>query len=270
MPEVRAVRAAKTLAFAVLCGCAAAPSARSQVPTSAILSGQELIYSGRFSAARLYFEELAAQHPADPVGPILQASALIWWGEASGEETFQAESIDVLLDEGVRRARAAVTASSDTASRVSAMFWLGTALGYHARQAELRGNAWGASRSAKAMQEVLDGALALDSACVDCLLGLGVYDYALARAGTVSRLVARIIGLGGGDAQRGIERMRRASESGGFTRWEARWVYANSLLREARREPALREEALRLLADLTVHFPENQAFRRVLEGRNGS
>jgi hypothetical protein len=246
-----------------------ARSGTAQAPTSAaILSGQELIYSGRFSAARLYFADLSASHPSDPVGPVLEASALIWWGEARGEEMFQAESIDVLLDDAVARARAAVHGSgADSTARVQALFWLGTALGYHARQAELRGNFWGASRHAKAMRETLEQALALDSSCVDCLLGLGVYEYALARAGSMPRLVARIIGLGGGDLTRGLERMRRAAEGGGYTRWEARWVYGNALLREGERDASLREEGLRLIGELALQFPDNQAFRRVMEGR---
>jgi len=253
----------------LLYACTAARGYAQDLSPAAILSGQELIYSGRFGAARIYFAELGASHPAEPAPPILEASALIWWGEASGQEMFQAESIDVLLNEGLRRARAAVASAPDTATLVRSLFWLGTALGYHARQAELRGSFWPASRHARAMQEVLERALALDSACVDCLLGLGVYDYALARAGAMPRLVARIIGLGGGDARRGLERMRRAADQGGYARWEARWVYGNALLREADREPDLREQGLRVIGELASQFPENPAFRRVLEGGSG-
>lgn len=239
-----------------------------ELTPAAIVSGQELIYSGRFSAARLYFADLAQQYPAEAAGRVLEASALIWWGEARGEEMFAAESIDVLLDEAIARARAAVNASgADSVARVTALFWLGTAQGYHARQAELRGNFWAASRHAKAMRETLEQALALDSSCVDCLLGLGVYEYALARAGSMPRLVARIIGLGGGDLRRGLERMRRAAEGGGYTRWEARWVYGNALLREGERDASLREEGLRLIGELALQFPDNEAFRRVMEGR---
>lgn len=239
-----------------------------QLTPAALLSGQELIYSGRFGAARLYFADLAQQHPAEPAPRVLEASALIWRGEASGEETAAGDTIDLLLNDAVERGRAAVQiAGADTTARLQALFWLGTALGYHARQAELRGNAWGASRHARAMRETFEQALALDSSCADCLLGLGVYDYALARAGAMSRLVARIIGLGGGDLRRGLERMRRAADGGVYTRWEARWVLGNALLREGEREPALREEGLRLIGGLALQFPDNEAFQRMLQGR---
>lgn len=112
------------------------------------------------------------------------------------------------------------------------------------------------------MQQHLERALALDTACVDCLLGLGVYDYALARAGALARFVARLVGLGSGDATRALDRMRAAAERGAYTRWEARWVLANALAREGGRDAALREEARRILTELATQFPDNPVFRR--------
>lgn len=244
----------------------AAPlAAQDAASTAELLSGQELIYRGRFGAAQLYFERLAELYPADPAGFALQASALIWWGEARGEETFQADSIDLLLGDAIGRAQQAADSAPSDAARATALFWLGTAYGYRARQAELRGGYWRAARDAKAMQSALERALEADSACVDCLLGLAVYDYALARAPALARLVARIIGLGGGDAGRALDRMRRVSGDGVLARIEARWVYANALLREAERDVALREEARRLVGELTIEFPENAVFQRFLE-----
>lgn len=166
------------------------------------------------------------------------------------------------------RAHAAVDSARDSLVRADALFWLGTAFGYRGRQAELRGNYWRASRDARAMRIALDEALALEPGCVDCLLGLGIYDYALARAGALARVVTRIIGLGAGDAARGLERLRRVSDEGVIARTEARWVYANALLREGEQDPAVREEALRLLIDLAQQFPENPAFRRAAAPRS--
>jgi hypothetical protein len=230
-----------------------------------LLSGQELIYRGRFGAAQMYFSELSAKLPLEPAAPALEASALIWWGEAQGEELFQADSVDRLLAEALSRAEAAAAEAPDDSSRSRALFWMGTALGYRARQAELRRRFWRAARDAKAMRSALERAVALDSSCVDCLLGLAVYDYALARAGTLAKLVARLIGLGGGDVERALSRLRRVSEQGTLARTEARWVYANALVREAAKDAALREESIRLVAELAEQFPENPVFRRFLE-----
>jgi predicted Zn-dependent protease len=230
----------------------APPPIRPFAQDSTILAGQRLLYAGRFEEAQAHFATMKAARPADPVGPVLEAATLIWWGEATGEETRSAESIGVLLEEGVRRARAAGPA---------AQFWLATALGYQARQAELLGSAWRAARFAKEMRDVLEDALARDSSCADCLLGLGVYDYALARSSALARAVARLTGMGGGDAERGLARMRHAAEQGGYTRHEARWVLAHALLRENRGG-----EADTLFAALAREFPGNPAFARLAPG----
>jgi len=81
----------------------------------------------------------------------------------------------------------------------------------------------------------------------------------------LARLVARIVGLGGGDAGRALAWLRRVSEEGGTTRYEAQWVYANALLREGASVPAHREEARAIVGDLATRFPENPVFRRFLD-----
>ena len=173
--------------------------------------------------------------------------------------------MDALLAEAAARAeRGAAEATTDSA-RVVQLFWLGTALGYRARQADLHGHLWRATREARAMRSALQRAVALDSTCVDCLLGLAIYDYALARASALARLVARIIGMGGGDAELALARMRRVQESGTLARFEAQWLYANALVRESRSDLSLRAEARRLVDELATKFPENRVFRRFLD-----
>jgi len=74
-------------------------------------------------------------------------------------------------------------------------FWLATALGYRARQREEHGHGFSAARDAKAMRDIYRRLLAADSSCADCYLGLGVYEYGLARASALARFFARLIGL---------------------------------------------------------------------------
>ena len=256
------------------------PDSLAPVPAAETESGQELIYGGRFEAAALFFSRLAERHPHDPTGPALGASALIWWAEAQQDDGFRADSIEALLDGAAARAERAVAAAASDTARVTALFWLGTATGYRARQAELHGHYWRAAQSARQMKAALGRALALDSSCVDCQLGLAIYDYALARAGVLARLVARIIGLGGGDANRALARLRRVSRDGALTRIEGQWVYANALVRESARARssggagdsvggggggAMREEGRRIVADLAARFPDNPVFRRFMD-----
>jgi len=67
--------------------------------------------------------------------------------------------------------------------------------------------------------------------------------------------------------------VRGAAEYGTLTRWEARWVFANMLVREAEQgDPdagARREEVRRIVADLAARFPDNIVFRRFLEPAAG-
>jgi len=233
------------------------------------LAGQDLLYGGHFQAAGRYFSDLAARYPDDPTGPVLEASALIWWAEAREDDAFAADSIDSLLTEGAARARRTAAAAATDGERVAGLFWVGTALGYRARESDLHGRYWRAVADAKAMRAALDSALALDSTCVDCRLGLAIYDYALARAGLLTRLVAHLLGLDGGNAAAAVAALHRVSEHGTLTRLEARWLYASALLRESRRGDPGRREAQQIIAALAAQFPDNPVFRRFL-GRAGA
>src|SRR3989449_8359148 len=88
-----------------------------------------------------------------------------------------------------------------------------------------------------AMRDAYARVLRADSSCVDCYLGLGIYQYGLARASLLARLVAKIIGLGSGSAERGVAYLRRVAQDGDLARVEATWVLAAALAREAARDP---------------------------------
>src|SRR2546426_10430387 len=85
------------------------------------------------------------------------------------------------------------------------------------------------------MRDAYARVLAVDSSCADCYLGLGVYQYGLGRASALARLVAKIVGLGSGNAERGIAYMRRAATEGELARVEAGWVLAAA--RDSRQAP---------------------------------
>lgn len=237
-------------------------------PAAQLLAGQDILYHGRFAEAAAQFGRMAAEFPASAAPLALRASALIWQGEAAGDETWQADAIDTLLTAAIAVGRRAADLAATDRDRREALFWLGTAYGYRARQAELQGSWWRASRDARAMRQALESALALDSACIDCLLPLGLYDYALARAGSLARLVASIIGLGSGDATRGMERLRRAAAAGTYTRTEAQWVLANMLRRETDGDLSRDAEAKAIGGDLLTRYPANPVFRAFMERRD--
>lgn len=227
-------------------------------------AGLDTLYAGRFQTAAAYFSRLGAADPTDPGPLVFEAGAYIWWAAAKDSDDFEAARIDSLLDLAIGRARALAR----RAPGPDADFWLGTALGYRGRERDLHGHSWGAAKDAKAMRDAYRRVLAADSSCVDCWLGLGLYSYGLARASTLARIVARIIGLGGGDADEGITMMRRSAADGDLARVEATWVLASALVREADRDKnrraALREEARALVGALARRYPANPVFRRFL------
>lgn len=224
-------------------------------------AGLDLVYGGAFPAAVVHFADLAAADPTAPAPVVFQAGSYIWWAAALDSADFARARIDSLLGAAIARARTAPGESGD--------FWLATALGYRARERELHGSGFGAAKDAKAMRDLYRRILAADSACADCYLGLGVYDYGLARASTLARLVATLIGLGRGNAERGLAGMRRAARDGDLARVEATWVLAAALMREAARDPqrapALAAEARGHVAALAARYPGNPVFERFLD-----
>lgn len=220
-------------------------------------AGLDTLYNGDFERAAAHFAELAARDTTDPAPVVFQAGAYIWWAAALDSAAFELQRIDSLLGVALQRARPE-----------GAAFWRATALGYRARQREENGHSFSAAKDAKAMRDIYRRLLAADSSCADCYLGLGVYDYGLARAGALSRFFARIIGLGGGDAERGIRYMRRVAHDGDLARVEGTWVLAAALMREAARDSrgraVLQDEACGYVEGLAARYPGNPVFQRFL------
>lgn len=222
-------------------------------------AGLDTLYAGQFAQAASYFASLAARDTTDPAPLIFQAGAYIWWASAVDSADFERKRIDSLLAGAITRARAAGPAAE---------FWLATALGYRARERELHGQAFGAAKDAKAMRDAYTRVLAADSSCVDCFLGLGVYNYGLARASFLARLFAKVIGLGSGNVETGFRYMRRVAHDGDLARVEGTWVLAAALMREAARDEGgravLQREARQYVERLAARYPENPVFQRFL------
>jgi len=224
-------------------------------------AGLDTLYAGAFPVAAEYFATLSARDTTDPAAVIFEAGAYIWWAAAKDSDTFEAGRIDSLLGLAIARAR---VRPADPA----AQFWLATALGYRARERDLHGSSWGAAKDARAMRDAYRRILAGDSTCVDCYLGLGLYRYGLARASTIARIVAKLIGLGSGNAEEGIRFMRRVAHDGDLAKVEGTWVLASALVREAARDPAgaaaLIHEARSYVERLARRYPDNPVFQRFL------
>ncbi len=229
-------------------------------------AGLDTLYGGDFAGAAAYFEALARRDTTDPAPLVFQAGAYIWWASALDSSNYELARIDSLLGLALVRARNKPAGTAD--------FWFATALGYRARQRDEHGHGFSAAKDAKAMRDIYQRLLASDSTCFDCYLGLGVYEYGLARAGALSRFFARFIGLGSGNAERGIRYLRRAAHDGDLARVESTWVLAAALMREAARDPAgravLEREARSYVESLAARYPRNPVFQRFLRETAGT
>jgi len=229
-------------------------------------AGLDTLYGGDFAGAAAYFEALARRDTTDPAPLVFQAGAYIWWASALDSSNYELARIDSLLGLALVRARNKPAGTAD--------FWFATALGYRARQRDEHGHGFSAAKDAKAMRDIYQRLLASDSTCIDCYLGLGVYEYGLARAGALSRFFARLIGLGSGNAERGIRYLRRAAHDGDLARVESTWVLAAVLMREGARDPAgravLEREARSYVESLAVRYPRNPVFQRFLKETAGT
>jgi hypothetical protein len=250
----------RLLAAAMLLVQSIGPSPR-RIERAELRAGLDTLYAGEFATAARLFADLAARDTADPAPLVFHAGAYIWWAAAKDSDTFASDRIDSLLDAAIDKAKRQPAGTERD-------FWLATALGYRARERDLHGHSWGASRDAKGMRDAYRRVLAVDSSCIDCYLGLGLYDYGLARAGTLARLVAKLIGLGGGNADDGLRMMHRVAVDGDLARVEGGWVLASALVREADRDEdrasSLRAEARAIVAGLAQRYPDNPVFRRFL------
>ncbi|HXV90747.1 MAG TPA: hypothetical protein VD707_05215 [Gemmatimonadales bacterium] len=232
--------------------------------TAAVRAGLDTLYGGAFQAATRHFARLAAVDTADPAPVVFEAGAYIWWAASLDSAAFARRRVDSLLALAITRARRLGPAAD---------FWLATAHGYRARERDVHGQTWGAAKDGKAMRDAYRRVLRADPECVDCYLGLGVYHYGLARAPAVARFVARLVGLGSGNADSAFAYLRRASAAGDLAAVEATWVLAAALERDAARardaasRAALEAEARTAVAGLAARYPANPVFARFLGAR---
>jgi len=230
----------------------------------ALRAGLDTLYAGGFQAAVRHFARLAAGDTADPAAVVFEAGAYIWWASALDSAHFERRRIDSLLDLAITRARRQGPAAD---------FWLATAHGYRARERDLHGETWGAAQDGKAMRDAYRRVLRADPTCIDCYLGIGVYHYGLARAPALVRFVARLLGLGSGNADSAFAYLRRASAAGDLAAVEATWVLAAALERDGARtrdagsRAVLEAEARAAVASLAERYPDNPVFRRFLAQR---
>jgi len=191
---------------------AAAPAAAiGKDADAAYRAGLGLVYDGSFAAAEARLAELASEQPADPVAPYLQALALEWRLEQRPDQRALDPAVLALADRALALAAAALARDPADARALLAR---GAAHGVKSRLFLFRWERRSATREALDMREALTQARARGVRSPDLDFGLGLYDYYADTLPRFFRLFAFLLGIPGGDRQRGLEQVARAAHGG--------------------------------------------------------
>ena len=241
---------------AFLAALAAAPAfAVSQDVDRKIAEGLAAGYAFDFEASSAAFSEVDRLEPDNPAGPFFLAS-LTWFEftlnlDAPGADGELGPRFDAFIDEALRRARV-LRGKDDNDAQAS--FFLGAAYGMRGRW-KITKRQWvrAASDGWKAYKE-LKRAVALDPACYDAYLGLGMYDYYSDTLPSVLKIASKLIVRG--DKKRGLRYIEAAAANGRYSAIEAR-LFLAGIYNLYEKAP---EKALEVVGELRQDHPDNLFF----------
>jgi hypothetical protein len=236
-------------------------------------AGYQDMYNLRFDSAHKIFQDYERANPADPMGPVSDAAAYLF---------FEFERLNVLrsefvtndsnfltakrlnADSQVKRDFEAALAHSKTLSDAMLLQHpdardallsnvMRTAL--HADYiAAIDKDNWAALSAIKQARNLAEALVKRYPDCYDGYLAIGVENYVLSQKIAPVRFLLRMTGART-DKQEGIARLRVVAEKGHYFKPYARILLAIAALRDENRQ-----EAVRLLKQLTLQFPQNGLF----------
>lgn len=266
-------RAAIILLTALLAGLAAAttlraaprPQKQEAEQIKLAQQGLDLLMNGEPSAAIRIFQEIKTDDPESPLGYLLEANAL-WWkiyystGDLIDPDVFvvPADSktpydsqFNELLDTAIAKARARIAVDRDVGRNY---LYQGMAYALRARLLAMRNSDLATAKAAKRMRSLLLTALEHDKNLRDAYAGLGLYDYFVDTLPTIVKMIRWIIGLPGGNRERGLKEIEYAAKFGELTHGEALFYLAKDYSRENENEY---EKSLELFEQLRSQYPRN-------------
>ncbi len=244
------------------------PSASQELPADA-LTGLEQLYSGKTDRAIAFFRRLQIHEPENPLGYLLEVNALWWktfcetlefkWGtvDAWQREPQPEDKIYFALAE-----RAIELAEAKLRENVTPEMHLYAGMGWalRARLLGLHGERLATARAGVRAREHFLRALALDAQLADAQMGLGLYNYFVDTLSPVVKVLRILLGIPGGDKQKGIRQLEAAITGGKLTGVEARFYLAKNL----RNYDQEYTRAIALIEPLIEKYPQNALFRLML------
>jgi len=241
-------------------------------------AGYQDMYNLRFDSAHKAFQTYESANPADPMGPVSDAAAYLF---------FEFERLNVLRSEFVtdnnsflsaRRLKADPLVKHDFEAALAQSKTLSDAMlqkqpeareailadvlriALHANYvAAIDKDNWQALKEIKQARNMADALVKRYPDCYDAYLAMGVENYLLSQKVAPVRFFLRLTGAET-DKQQGIVKLRMVAEKGLYLKPYAKILLAIAALRDENRK-----EAVGLLKQLALQFPGNSLFQEEIK-----
>lgn len=231
------MRLLSSLLLALLLPTAALPSHGASLPAAAVAGPESVLddraftqpleealdalYDLRFEAAEPLLTRLADAHPGHPAEPLLRGLPAYFRILLDETDTTYDEAFLGGVQEALRRAEARIAADP---ADVDGRFFQAAAYAFRGRVRILRGAFVPAAHDGKRALQLVREIAELRPDLEEVAFGLGAWDYAAdVFPGEYPILKPLKPFFPGGDRKRGLARLERAMNDGGFTRTEAVW-----------------------------------------------
>jgi tetratricopeptide (TPR) repeat protein len=241
--------------------------------TPPVRQSLQLFYNLNFDAALKIQEQVAQQHPSDPMASNYLLTTLIFrelYNQDLLDTTYYAHNSFLTVKREVDVPQAARNRIESLTSKVlqltnaelvanpndaNALFARGYAKGMHAVFITLVDHSFAAAaRQGYSARNDSEAALKLDPQYADAWMAVGIQRFAVASLPGWLRFIVGIMGVGG-NRQQGLADLRKSAEQGTVTPIESRTILSLFLRHDGRYPDALAVER-----DLVSQYPHNYIF----------
>ena len=214
------------------------------------LQGIHQLYNMHVDQSLVTFREVSSLAPADPRGHFFEAMVAFWKFNLLGKEE-EYDHFLALSDTVIDVCEAVLDRDKDNAM---AHFFLGGIYGYRGMAKQARGSTVKAVFDGRKGYMNLEDAVEIDPKLYDAQMGLGIFEYMIAKAPRSLSWILRTIGFEG-SIDGGLASLKQAAERGTYATTEARFFLSQFMFNESRDS-----EAFQYMRELTTAYPDNILF----------